>query len=114
MTPAPAPVTRACHAATMTVTSHAAPAAAHCRSAARRRAGDKSENCDPGLVTRRWIHADRTSPRRCHSITDPAAGSWLRSGPSGLAFTAALGGVLSRSGDPGGGPRPGLMAREEP
>jgi hypothetical protein len=113
MTPAPAPVTLACLAAAVTVTSHAASAAAHCHSAARRRAGDKSESCDAGLVTRRWIYADRTSPRRCYAITDPAAGSWLRAGRSGLAFTAAVGGVLGGGGDPGGGPRAALMAREE-
>jgi hypothetical protein len=114
MTPAPAPVTLACLDAAVTLISRAASAAAHCHSAARLRAGDMSESCDTGLVTRRWIHADRTSPRRCYSITDPAAGSWLRSGRSGLAFTAAVGRVLGGGSDPGGGPRPALMAQEKP
>jgi len=73
----------------------------------RRRADDKSESW-AGLVTRRWVRAGRTSPRRSYSITGRAAGSWPCSWRSGLTFTAAVDSVL-RGGDDR---RLGLMARE--
>lgn len=111
MTPALVPVTRACLAAA-DGPARAASAEAHFHSAARRRADDKFDSCDAGPITRRRVHADRTSPRR-YPITDRSAGSWACSGRSGLAFTAAVGGVLSGGGDPGGGRRLGLMAGEE-
>jgi len=93
MTPAPVPVTLACLAVAVTVMARsAASAAARFHSAARRRADDTSESCDPGLVISRWVHDDRTRPCRYHSITDRGAGSRWCSGPSGLAFTAAVDG----------------------
>jgi hypothetical protein len=120
MTPAPAPVTLACLApvrlaAAVTVTApSAAPAATQFHSPVRRRAYDTSESCDAGLVTSRWVHDDRTRPRRYYSITDRAAGTGPRAGRSGLASTAAVDSVLGGGGDPGGGRRLGLMAPEEP
>jgi hypothetical protein len=107
-------VTLACLAVAVVTACSAGPAAARFHSAARRRADDKSESCDSGLVTGRWVHDDRTRWRRYYAITDRTAGSWPRAGRSRLASTAALGRVLGGGGDLGGGRRLGLMAREEP
>jgi hypothetical protein len=90
MTPAPLPVILACLAVAVTV------------------------SCDAGLVASQRVHADRTSPLGYCSITGRAARAGPCSGRSGLAFTAAVGGVLGGGGDRGGGGRLGLMAREEP
>jgi hypothetical protein len=114
MTPAPAPVTLACLAAAVTVTSRAASAAAHCHSPALRRADNTSESCDAGLVSSRWVHDQRTRPRRYYSMTGRSAGTGPSAGRSGLAFTAAVDSVVRGCGDPGIARRLGLMAQEEP
>jgi hypothetical protein len=80
MTAVRVPVTLACLAparlgAVVTVMARSATsAAAHFHSPARRRAGDKSDGCNAGLVTNRWVRDDRTRPRRYYSTTDRAAG----------------------------------------
>ncbi len=66
---------------------------------------------DAGLVTSRWIHDDKTRPRRYYSITDQGREHLTAFRADWSAFTAAVDGVLGVGPDPGRSRRRGPSAR---
>jgi PadR family transcriptional regulator, regulatory protein PadR len=53
---------------------------------------------DAGLVTNRWVHDDKTRPRRYYSITDEGREHLVAFRADWSAFSAAVNGVLGISG----------------
>ena len=60
---------------------------------------------DAGLVTNRWVHDDKTRPRRYYSITDQGREHLVAFRADWSAFSAAVDGVLGIGADPGAGQR---------
>jgi PadR family transcriptional regulator, regulatory protein PadR len=56
---------------------------------------------DAGLVTNRWVHDDKTRPRRYYSITDEGREHLVAFRADWSAFSAAVDGVLAISGGAG-------------
>ena len=60
---------------------------------------------DAGLVTNRWVHDDKTRPRRYYSITDEGSAHLMTFRAEWSAFSAAVDAVLGIGADPGVGQR---------
>jgi PadR family transcriptional regulator, regulatory protein PadR len=60
---------------------------------------------DAGLVTNRWVHDEKTRPRRCYSITDEGRDHLVAFRAEWSAFSASVDGVLGISADQGTGQR---------